>query len=239
MKSKSDQRRRAQQSASGPRSQVKGGSTGGPSEIKIVGEEPADGSSIANEGADDYTEEVKRLMEAVAKLMKERASTRVNEIAEVFAQLLDCDDVDLVLKLPPGTTAQLAKEPAFMALVAEARLEESRQKGRDYGAVLSPIERKAARLLAVEGLSKVEVARRLGVDRRTIHNWACHRGFVEYMRYLEEQEIERRNAEYRAAEADALYLVRDVKKVAMRKALELAEQGDDRIIYRVLDRMLK
>ena len=185
------------------------------------------------------SEEVTRLVDAVSEHMAARAGSREEEIAEAFASLLDCDQVDEVFGLATGTTARLAQSPSFIAHAADARLERAQRRRSDFGAVLEPIQREAAWFLAVEKLDQTEVAKRLGVNRRTIYNWLQLNAFNEYMRTLEEHEMDRRNAAYHAAHDEALWSVADLKRIAMSKAKELAEEGNARLISRVVDKMLK
>ena len=199
------------------------------------GSDPTD----QDDGPIVLSEEVTRLVDAVSERMAATAGSREDEIAEVFARLLDCDEVDEVFGLPTGTTARLAQDPSFIDHAADVRLERSQRAGPDFGAVLEPIQREAAWLLAVEKLDQTEIAKRLGVSRRTIYNWLQLNAFKEYMRTLEEREMERRNAAYYAAQDEASWAVADLKSIAMRKAKELAEEGNVRLISRVVDKLLK
>ena len=195
--------------------------------------------TVQDDGPIVLSEEVTRLVDAVSERMAATAGSREKEIAEVFASLLDCDEVDEVFGLPTGTTARLAQSPSFIAHAADTRLERSQRRRPDFGAVLAPIQREAAWLLAVEKLDQTEVAKRLGVSRRTIYNWLQLNAFKEYMRTLEEHERERRNAAYHAAHDEALWSVADLKSIAMSKAKELAEKGNVPLISRVVDKMLE
>jgi len=210
-------------------------------------------TSSGRAGADEFTEpeaddevakphltkEAQRLMAAIAEVSASRLEEQIEDAAAVFAQLQDCAQVDAVLSLPPGTTQRFALDDAFILRAAKASLSTSALSASpNYGAVLTPKQRQAARLMAVgeSPLSQVEAAKHVEVDRRTVSNWMNIPAFVAYKDQLEAKDAQERRVEAFAAKSEA---TREIKEIAMRKAKELVEAGDVRVILRVLDRDLK
>src|SRR5947207_14505297 len=64
--------------------------------------------------------EVQRLLSAVDQGRSIASTARYTEAATLFSDLLDCDAVDAVLDLPPGTARGWAQEDGFIDLAASA-----------------------------------------------------------------------------------------------------------------------
>ena len=118
-------------------------------------------------------QEMERLRSRGREQVEERDTARYRRATELFAKILDSDAVDAVLELAPSTTRRWANEEAFVLLATEAtaRHEQHGEVETDFSRALDSRQREAARLLAVDHLSRTETAARVGVDRRTILNW--------------------------------------------------------------------
>jgi hypothetical protein len=185
-------------------------------------------------------QEVERLQSRVREQVEEADTDRYQRAAELFARILECDAVDAVLELTPGTTRRWANEEEFVVHAAyyRARHEMHGAVEEDFGRALEPRQRAAARLLAVEHLTQTETAARVGVDRRTIFNWNRRPPFSMYKEQLESKERERLNAESHARRAEVERDLQDVRTIAVRKAKDLAEEGDPKLIAQVLAKLL-
>jgi predicted DNA-binding protein (UPF0251 family) len=74
-------------------------------------------------------------------------------------------------------------------------LEPFHRAPEDPGAALEPRQREAARLLAVEKLTKTVTAGQVGVDRRTISNWYRKPAFRLYLEQVENEDRNRHNGD--------------------------------------------
>jgi hypothetical protein len=211
----------------------KQGSSGKP----ILNQEQFDEDDVRFVGV---RKEVARLQAAVDDQLDDADTDRYEQAAQLFAQVLDCDAVDKVMGLPSGTTRTWAQEEAFIRLAARERIERerSRRVPEDPGAALEPRQREAARLLAVEGLTKTATASQVGVDRRTITNWQHVPAFLMYLEQLEMEERDRLNADWRARTSAVAMDLQEVREVAIKQAKKMAEEGDPKIIAQVLAKEL-
>jgi hypothetical protein len=85
-------------------------------------------------------DEVRRLQSRVREEIGVEDTARYQRAAELFAEILDCDAVDSILELTPGTTRGWASEEAFMrrALHRKVRTEQYGNVGEDLGRPSSP-----------------------------------------------------------------------------------------------------
>ena len=183
---------------------------------------------------------VERLQSRVREQVEESDTARYRRAAELFAKILDCDTVDAVLELTPGTTRRWANEEEFALLAVSAMALHERHGAveEDFGRALEPRQREAARLLAVEHVTRTETAARVGVDRRTIFNWGSKAAFSMYKEQLESKERERLNAESHARRVEVERDLEDLRMIAIKKAKGLAEEGDLKLIAQVLAKIL-
>src|SRR5687768_3123436 len=59
-------------------------------------------------------DEVRRFQSQLREEIEDEDTARYRRAAELFAETLDCDAVDAILELPPGTTRTWASEEAFI-----------------------------------------------------------------------------------------------------------------------------
>jgi hypothetical protein len=129
--------------------------------------------------------------------------------------------VDVVLHLALGTVARrFREEDGFRPLVLHERwkIQKGAAPDVDYGAGLSPKQRRAALLLA-QGMNQKESAAQVGVDARTIRNWNNDPMFGKFVRQVEEfaanedrEQRAREEAAFRARVVDLRSLAADVNK---------------------------
>ncbi len=115
-----------------------------------------------------------------------------------MAQLLDAAAVDGALDLAPGTVKSWMDREAFANRVVEQRrtVMLHRTTVEDFGRLLSPKQRTAARMRGLETLSQIDVARALEVSDRTIRNWERNPAFSLYQDQLEHEQNSRRGKSY-------------------------------------------
>jgi hypothetical protein len=156
------------------------------------------------------------------------------------SETLDCDAVDSALDLTPGTTRAWANEETFMRRAVNRKVahETYGTVAQDLGRALEPRQREAARLLAVERLTRTETAARVGVDRRTIFNWLRRPVFTGYQQQLESEESARLTTEWRARRAEVEHGLQEIREISVKKAKDLAEGGDPKVIGLVLAKLL-
>jgi predicted DNA-binding protein (UPF0251 family) len=133
-----------------------------------------------------------------------------------------------------------AQEEKFIHLAARHRVARERlqRAPEDAGSALEPRQREAARLLAVEKLTKTATAAQVGIDRRTISNWYREPAFRLYLEQVENEDRNRRNEDWRARNAAVARDLQDVRELAVKRAKKMAEEGDPKIIAQVLAREL-
>jgi hypothetical protein len=203
----------------------------------ILNQQPFDEDDVRFVGV---RKEVLRLKVAVDDQLDDADTERYRQAARLFAHLLDCDAVDRVMDLPSGQTQAWAEEETFNNLATNERIDRERscRAPEDLGAALEPRQREAARLLAVEGLTKTAAAAQVGVDRRTITNWHYQPAFLLFLKQLESEERNLRNTDWRARSAAVDMGLQEVREVAIRQAKKMAEEGDPKIIAQVLAKEL-
>jgi hypothetical protein len=159
-------------------------------------------------------EDIRKVRAATAAALEGMLTAEQTEAASLVAELLDSALAGGVLDLPPGTVERWAEDPRFVKKAATDRYHSkwSQRPTKDFGRVLSPKQRAAARLLSLEFKSQTEVAVAVGVDPRTIRNWLRQ---PEFRRYQEQIE--------REAEAQASY-----ERAARQRAFE-DRLGEERI----------
>jgi hypothetical protein len=214
------------------RGQSHGGST---TQAEQSGEVP-----IETERFVGVREEVRRLHSGVREEIESEDTARYRRAAELFAETLDCEAVDSILDLAPGTTRTWASEDAFMRRAVQVKVTAERFGNvvQELGRALDPRQREGARLLAVEGLSQTDTAARVGVDRRTIFNWLRRPVFTEYMLQLESEERARVKNEWRLRRAEVEEELQAIRTIAVEKAKQLVEEGDPKVISQVLAKLL-
>jgi DNA-directed RNA polymerase specialized sigma24 family protein len=185
-------------------------------------------------------EEVRRLHSGVREEIEPEDTARYRRAAELFAETLDCDAVDSILELTPGTTRTWATEEAFMRRAVQVKVTAERfgTVAEELGRALDPRQREAARLLAVERRSQTDTAAQVGVDRRTIFNWLQRPVFTRYQQQLESEESARLTTEWRARRAEVEHGLQEIREISVKKYRDLAEGGDPKVIGLVLSKLL-
>jgi len=177
--------------------------------------------------------EVGRMLRAANEQVGDRITKEQNRAARAMAQLLDSAAVDEALDLAPGTVRSWMDGEAFVERVVEERrmVVLYRTADEDFGRLLSPKQRAAARMRGLDMLSQIEVARALEVTDRTIRNWERNAAFRLYQDQLEHEEL-RRRGERRNMEVDRLTEAREKALEVLVRAVE--QEGDRKAALELL-----
>lgn len=169
--------------------------------------------------------EVARILDAVDEALVDASTKEQVAAARLMGKLLDAATVDRALDLPPGTVKGLMANEAFFEKVVDARqfFLTYRDPDQDLSRVLSPKQREAARMRALEGLSQVETADLLKVSDRTIRNWEKNPAFGIYQDQLVSAEQKQRIAK-RREEADRFVAAREKALATLVRAVEAGER---------------
>jgi hypothetical protein len=97
-------------------------------------------------------EDIRKVRAATAAALEGMLTAEQTEAASLMAELLDSALAGGVLDLPPGTVERWAEDPRFIKKAATDRYHSkwSQRPTKDFGRVLSPKQRAAARLLSLE-----------------------------------------------------------------------------------------
>ena len=153
--------------------------------------------------------------------------------ARAMAQLLDAAAVDGALDLAPGTVRAWMDCEAFANRVVEQRrtVVLHRTTVEDFGRLLSPIQRAAARMRGLDMMSQIDVARALEVSDRTIRNWERNPAFRLYQDQLEDEQNSRRGKSF-STETFRLFEAREKALKVLVRAVE--EEGDRKAAVEIL-----
>ncbi|MBA3630959.1 MAG: hypothetical protein H0W55_15045 [Actinobacteria bacterium] len=177
--------------------------------------------------------EVQRILRATDERIGDQLTEEQERAARAMALLLDAAAVDRALDLAPGTVRSWMDCEAFVKRVVEQRRNVMlyRPADEDFGRLLNPKQRAAARLRGLDMMSQIEVARALEVTDRTIRNWERNAAFRLYQDQLEHEES-RRRGERRNMEVDRLTEAREKALEVLVRAVE--QEGDRKAALELL-----
>jgi len=159
---------------------------------------------------------------------REEEAPALTDLQRKVARLLVHIDVeeyerlDAVFGLPSGTIAGWLDVDAFYELVGsyidEAVMEDHHRP--DYGRSLGPRQRRAAHLMAIEGMSQKDAAAEVGRSDRTLREWQKDWFFQMFMEQLEK---EQKKEENRKAAEEYNETTGEIRRVLHRGALDAAK----------------
>lgn len=160
---------------------------------------------------------------------------------EELAVILDPARVDAVLQLPAGTVERWFREAnGFREMALDARWKNQQEAVPliDYGGVLTPRQRNAARLLA-EGVTQKESAEQVGVDPRSIYNWKLDPAFEKFIRQLQDRAAFARRAQREEEDEELHARVRELDSLAAAVIKEKLLAGDERSAQIILKSLME